>query len=95
MGEQMLNPVRRPQLKAGIPAEVIISPLKKIRRCLVGNSMHLRVTNHGLLFAVGQAGAIRIDSLCQRRLRTRLSPIFKLYSLLTAPSREHVKFGPR
>jgi hypothetical protein len=89
LGGFRLSPDRGPWLKAGIPAKIIVGSLKKIRRCLVGKSMHLRETDHGLPLAVDQAGAIRIDSLCQRRLRTRLSPMFKLYSLLTTPSREH------
>jgi hypothetical protein len=50
--------------------------------------MQLREMDHGLPLAVDQAGAIRINSLCRRRLRTRLSPMFQLYSLLIVPSRE-------
>ena len=89
LGGFRLSPDRGPWLKAGIPAKIIVGSLKKIRRCLVGKSMHLREPDHGLPLGIDQAGAIRVGSLCQRRLRTRLSPIFKLYSLLTAPSREH------
>ena len=62
-GGLMLSRVRGPRLKAGIPAEVIVSPLKEVQRCLVGNSMHLRETGHGSLQPVDQAGAIRVDSL--------------------------------
>ena len=76
-------------LNGGIPAEVIVSPLKEIQRCLFVNSMHLRETGHGSLLPVDQAGAIRVDSLCRRRLRTRLSPIINVYAHLTAPSREY------
>lgn len=76
-------------LNGGIPAVVIVSPLKEIQRCLFVNSMHLRETGHGSLLPVDQAGAIRVDSLCRRRLRTRLSPIIKVYAHLTVPSREY------
>ncbi len=46
-GGLVLSRVRGPRLNAGIPAEVIVSPLNEIQRYLVVNSMHLRETSHG------------------------------------------------
>ena len=75
MDGQMLNSVRGPSLNARIPAEVIVGPLKEVQRCFVGNSMHLREMGHGSLLPIDQAGAIRANSLCRRRLDAALSPM--------------------
>ena len=74
-------------LSGGIPAVVVESPLKETQRCLFVNC--ICATGHGLLLPVESGGSNCVDSLCRRRLRTRLSPMIKLYAHLTAPSPEY------
>ena len=67
-------------MNASMSAEVIVSPLKEIQRCLVVNSMHLFKIRHRSL--LDQAGAIRLGSLSRRTPQGLMSPMIEVYALL-------------